>query len=93
MPIFLAEIGKKKFLLSSETMAKAGEVLRFYHKNKTIKITEGALPDPLIFKIGAGAVCTSTKIKENVVSFTTSNNMTGRVDMALLPLELVQALP
>ncbi len=89
MPIFLAEIGKKSFLLSAPTIAKATEVICFYHKDKTIRISESSLPETLKFKIAGSSIATSTKVKDTVVHFTTDSNISGKVDIAMLPIERV----
>lgn len=84
----MAEIGKKFFLLSANSTLRASEIISSYFKDKTIKITETILPQPLKFKF-ASSVCTLTKFKETVISFTTESNMSGKIDIALLPIELV----
>lgn len=87
MPFYSAVIGKKTFILSAETIAKAEEVLSFHFKDKTIKITEIDLSAQINFR--AGLMCASNKIKDSVIYFTTSNGITGKVDISLLPIELV----
>lgn len=91
--IFLAEIGKKTYLLSASSIAKANEVLCFYHKDKEIKIQVSSLPDSLRFRMGFSSICTTTKVKDSVVYFTTESGMSGKVDISLLPIEPAQALP
>ncbi len=88
MPIFTAEIGKKSFILSAPSLVEAGEIISFYHKDKNIRITEGSLPTILRFRIGQGSICSLTKVKESVIYFTSETNMSGKVDIALLPIEV-----
>jgi hypothetical protein len=85
---FLAEIGKKSYLLSAASIAKASEVLSFYHKDKEMKIQVSSLPTPLRFRITSATVCTTTKVKDSVVHFTTESNMSGKIDISMLPIEL-----
>lgn len=91
--IFLAEIGKKSYLLSASSIANANEILCIYHKDKEMKIQTSSLPVSLRFRMAISAIYTATKIKDSIVYFTTESNMTGKVDISLLPIELVQALP
>lgn len=88
MPIFTAEIGKKSFLLSAPTLVEAGALVSFYYKDKNVRITECSLPASLKFKIGMGADCSLTKVREAVISFTTETGMSGKVDIALMPIEV-----
>lgn len=91
--IFSAEIGKKVYLLSADSVLKAGEILSFYHRDKEMKITESSLPEQLTFRIGDSVIHSFLKIKDTTISFSTENGINGKVDISLLPIELTKALP
>lgn len=86
-PIFLAEVGKKSFYLHAETIDKAGEFLSSAFKDKEIKLSESNPPSK--FKIGYVS-CSISKIKGSMVSFLTSKNISGKVDISILPIEAEQ---
>lgn len=90
MAFFRAECDKRKFLLSAESVDKAQELFGSHHKMlEPLKLTEIKSPEiGMKFRLGGGkAICTITKLKESTLSFTTSNEIAGKVDISLLPIE------
>lgn len=87
--IFEVEIGKKILILSAESKEEAEKMLSFYYKEKLSSIKETVLPEPFQFKAGVDAVNSLIKSKGTVLYFTSSHGMSGKVDLALLPVERV----
>jgi hypothetical protein len=87
MPFFIAEAGKKSYLLSATELASARGVLSFYHKDKIFKIEEASLIEPLMFRMAGGSLCTSVKVKGSIIYFKTDSNISGKIDISLLPIE------
>jgi hypothetical protein len=94
MTFYSAEIGKKTVIIFSETTEQAQSVLEGFFKIKSLKLIEIILQQKLVFKVvKTDMVCTMTKAKGSVIYFTTERSMSGKIDISLMPIEPVEALP
>lgn len=87
MSFYLAEVNKKKYLLSASSTEEADKLLSAHLKFKNVKIQESKIPGVLKFKIG-NIICSLIKSRDTIIYFTTPTDIAGKVDITLLPIEI-----